>query len=726
MSNERVLRQSFLAVSISAHAHLNSKFEAPVIRTAVFLWLAMALCLANSAHAQQNVWVDVNGPFGGAVVDMIEVNGVLYAAAGGVYRSTDQGASWSATSDLGKTTPHSEINITLLAKDSYGGVIAVGGYDTYRSTDRGASWHPLTATSLGATSIAVGPDNSIYRVAFGSVHRLKHRASFSQVVATGGRTPIVAVAVAPDAKIYAISSAYYTLRSDDNGDSWVIVNAGDSSLPSATSLTVLSNGDLVATSSQGLITSRDGGATWLRDETNIRERTTTRVIEHGGELFVGTKLFGAFRSNGHGATWTEITPGLENPNVWSLLGRSDGTLFAGTARGIQVSTDRGSTWRDASRGLLSIRAQSLMTKGNDVYVATGTGMFKSVDLGATWSPVDYGLVDRDITLMAVDSSGAVLAMSRTGTLFRSENDGGEWIRAGSVDAKYVWALTVTYTGDLLLMGGETGVNTSTMRRSTDRGATWTVLPLAIQAYGLAVATDGSLIGLTSHDGIYRSVTNGSSWAQVAAPPSVPLIAIAVDRMGGVYVGGSRTLMRSTNNGVSWTTLLGYGVDELVATRKGTVYASVSNPSNTTLTSRNQGTSWSTATSGLNGRALRGMRATMSGVVFSGTSRGGLVRTADAISATPESPSGAAGIALHAPTPHPVRDRATITFSVHAPSTVRVSLHDVRGGDVAVLHNGVANPGTHAVGLDARSLAPGVYICRLLVGAESRSQLVVIE
>lgn len=76
--------------------------------------------------------------------------------------------------------------------------------------------------------------------------------------------------------------------------------------------------------------------------------------------------------------------------------------------------------------------------------------------------------------------------------------------------------------------------------------------------------------------------------------------------------------------------------------------------------------------------------------------------------------------LHAPAPNPFNPAAEIAFSLDAPAHVRLRVHDLRGRVVALLWDGRADAGRHAVtwrGRDAagRRVAGGPYVVRLEQG-----------
>ncbi|MDX1419739.1 MAG: zinc-dependent metalloprotease [Rubricoccaceae bacterium] len=81
-------------------------------------------------------------------------------------------------------------------------------------------------------------------------------------------------------------------------------------------------------------------------------------------------------------------------------------------------------------------------------------------------------------------------------------------------------------------------------------------------------------------------------------------------------------------------------------------------------------------------------------------------------AAPVAASAEAGPSLLDLYPNPMDARATVRYAVGAAGTVRVSVYDVLGREVAVLADGTHGAGTHAVGFDAQGLPSGVYVVRV--------------
>jgi hypothetical protein len=83
-----------------------------------------------------------------------------------------------------------------------------------------------------------------------------------------------------------------------------------------------------------------------------------------------------------------------------------------------------------------------------------------------------------------------------------------------------------------------------------------------------------------------------------------------------------------------------------------------------------------------------------------------------------------GLVLDA-APNPVSGTATVRFDLPAASAVTVDVLDALGRHVATLAEGDLAAGPHAVRWDTRAVPPGVYVCRVRVGASARSVRVVV-
>ena len=83
------------------------------------------------------------------------------------------------------------------------------------------------------------------------------------------------------------------------------------------------------------------------------------------------------------------------------------------------------------------------------------------------------------------------------------------------------------------------------------------------------------------------------------------------------------------------------------------------------------------------------------------------------------------LALDAPYPNPSRGTVTVPFVVPRDGPVRLAAYDVLGREVAVLAEGDTEAGAHEVRWPTVGLAPGVYLVRVVTGAEAQVRRVTV-
>ena len=121
------------------HARLHDRWTSTVLTCAVLLVVG-----AHAAQAGVNVWT-AHGPYGGHIVALAIdplTPSTLYAGTegqgGGVFRSTDSGATWTITGLPGWSVPALGID-PLTPSTPYAGTYGEGG-GVFRSTNSGATW----------------------------------------------------------------------------------------------------------------------------------------------------------------------------------------------------------------------------------------------------------------------------------------------------------------------------------------------------------------------------------------------------------------------------------------------------------------------------------------------------------------------------------------------------------------------------------------------------------
>jgi flagellar hook assembly protein FlgD len=76
-------------------------------------------------------------------------------------------------------------------------------------------------------------------------------------------------------------------------------------------------------------------------------------------------------------------------------------------------------------------------------------------------------------------------------------------------------------------------------------------------------------------------------------------------------------------------------------------------------------------------------------------------------------------------PNPIRDQATLEYTLPEERNVRIEVYDILGRRVAVLKDGQQEAGRHKMQLDGGRLASGVYFGRLKAGEQTLTQKITV-
>jgi len=207
-----------------------------------------------------------------------------------------------------------------------------------------------------------------------------------------------------------------------------------------------------------LFRSSDGGLRWKKTSLEMPPRclgvSRPRMLtlecdpDNVDDVWVGVEEGGAYRSRDGGETWKRIDDvnhqtGVRNSDVHSIviLPGPPKTIFVMVVNAIYSSTDDGRTWRELNAreqwGLYYSRVLARKPgSANEVWLGIGdgtpgtTGVFlRSTDRGTSWTIAPFP-VQPNSCVWAVASHAEnpqlVLAGTKYGHLFRSENGGMSW------------------------------------------------------------------------------------------------------------------------------------------------------------------------------------------------------------------------------------------------------------------------------------------------------------
>ncbi len=449
-----------------------------------------------------------------------------------LFRSQDNGLTWTAAG------PRTQGTSILLFDPRQSGTVYAAANGLLKSRDSGASWFPLTGLPPvePISALAIDPQDSriLYVSGLGSFVRSANGGVSWTKVPSLGTVPITGLAVSSNAP-----STLYIATSTEG--MLISTNGGTTTRPSGPGLPDTFVNTLIATpaavlagdGSVGVFTSRNRGASWQTGHglaaTDVSSLAASS--ETPSRIFAEIRPTGVYTTNDDSNIWTALGPPtpsfyLEIPSV-AVAPSDPRSLYLATAEGFYRRRLGVPHWTslpwDSCVGPLRLAvdpadAATLVLSG----VFTGTGcsrrpgaclLFKTTDAGSTWSCIGNGFANGlgpNIFLGFDPLSPQNLYAPSSDGLYRSTDGGDHWslLAPGIVPASL--AFSPTQEG-LIYAALPNGVG-----RSSDGGTTWEVhnsgLPTTEWITFVAVDPDApSIVYAATITHVFRSADSGVTW-----------------------------------------------------------------------------------------------------------------------------------------------------------------------------------------------------------------------
>jgi photosystem II stability/assembly factor-like uncharacterized protein len=305
---------------------------------------------------------------------------------------------------------------------------------------------------------------------------------------------------------------------------------------------------LFAGTENGVFRSADNGTSWNPTTLDYRIVVSFAEIPNGDSgmnLFAGTMLGGVFLSSDNGNSWSDVNFGLGYKNVHTLAAK-DTNLFAGTDEGVFLSPANGAYWIPVSTGLTNLHINTLTVIDTNLYAGTNEGLFISTNNGTSWTPT--GLTEATVRALAVIDTNLFVSTSSSGVL-RSTDKGANWDTISYPDMeKSVPALAVIGTD--LFAGTHQGIY-----RTPTNGDYWIPANTGLTNKDVeALYVRGTDLFAGTYGGVYRSTNNGTSWTERNTGLKTTVVLSLITSGDDLYAAARSGVYRSNNNGNSWTTL----------------------------------------------------------------------------------------------------------------------------------------------------------------------------
>ena len=474
---------------------------------------------------------------------------LVAGALDGVYRTQDGGNSWQRISPAG----HADLrNFESIAVDPVNpNVIYAGTWHlAWKTSDGGANWariHKGMIDDSDVFSIIVDKANPsvVFASACSGIYKSESAGELFKKIQgipfSARRTRVLKQDPSNPQIVYA-GTTEGLWKSADLGTTWKRVSS-----PTVVVNDVLvdprnSQRVLLATDRMGVLASTDGAQSFMASNQGYSHRYISAIQVDRKDpnlLYVGLindqEFGGVFMSRDGGAHWQQKSSGLGGRDVFSLKQASDGTLVAGTNRGIFLLSANAAQWRPS----------------NTIVAETGTTRVIKVK-GKSRKVVSHSTVKGVLTARVSDlelTTHRWLAATSAG-LFSSSDQGKMWT-GGPVLGKQDF-VAVRANGETVVAATRSNVLVS-----IDGGTSWKQAPIAslvTSIYGLAV-TPESHIFIASREGIYHSGDAGASWEHLMnGVPAKDVASISFDPDGRRLLATSSAagvVFESNDNGRSW-------------------------------------------------------------------------------------------------------------------------------------------------------------------------------
>ena len=545
-----------------------------ILKTCVFLFIF------SPALSQ---WTQTNGPTSGSTHEIFNIDSYLFVngQAGGIFRSMDNGLTWTAINNGLPANPH----CWTLKASGTSMYAAIGSDGIYRSTDYGASWVKASSQLDYRTFYALESGSEVYAGDSEGGLYYSSNAGSTWVFFQGLAQPIQirTFEVTGDTLWIGADALYYSLN---DGQSWTKVNVdigsnGVSEIARAGNYMYAGAYDMQH--SGALYISSDLGKSWQKN--GVYYGTITSLYAEGTEVYMGvansqfyysanagvswsynnfpmsfvtiTDIFrtdetvyactteGLFASADNGATWIRRADGIINHIVRHLA--VYGTkIFSSTERqGVYVSEDQGDSWVQKTLGLEPgwMGVTGFHIAGDKIFAGTGKGVFVSNDAGSNWQKILT--LDVNENVHSITGAGSRVIATTGKGCYVSDNAGETWTLKGEATMGGRHLMTSLVNGDTIVVGSYNEIFIS-----SDAGETWQLRKVQSSFFAPTdMAFHGTVLIIATYQGVFSSSDLGTTWTTLTGLP-LPVVDITTSN-NMLLAGTAQGVYYSNDSGGSW-------------------------------------------------------------------------------------------------------------------------------------------------------------------------------
>ncbi len=474
---------------------------------------------------------------------------LVAGALDGVYRSKDGGSHWERISPANDANIKNVESIAINPQDP--GVVYAGTWHlAWKTSDGGVSWQHINKGMIDDSDVfsiivSSASPSEVFASACSGIYKSINAGDLFQKIQgipfSARRTRVLKQDPSNPAILYA-GTTEGLWKSSDEGKSWkrvgnpeVVVN--DVLIDPRNSQRIL-----LATDRGGVLASDDGAASFSASNHGYTHRYVNAILADAKDpnaLYVGVvndrEFGGVFYSHDDGQNWEQRSAGLEGRDVFTLKQSSNGTLIAGTNRGVFELARSGTAWHPINnivienastraiklkngksksrasttgvRSVLEARVNDVELGAHRWFAATSAGLFTSKDQGKIWTG---GPIANQQDFVSVQSQADLVVAATHSAVLVSHNEGVTWQPV--VLASYptnIRSVTVTPDTQILVATREGAFH------SADSGKSWSHVLAGLPDKDItSVAYDGfhkRFLAASSASGVVFESVDGSTW-----------------------------------------------------------------------------------------------------------------------------------------------------------------------------------------------------------------------
>lgn len=347
----------------------------------------------------------------------------------------------------------------------------------------------------------------------------------------------------------------------------------------------------------GVYRSADGGSTWVRRSNglpNLFSESIAVDLHNENVVYLGVRGFGVWKTLDGGVTWFDSSTGMtDQPVLYEIeIDPNNNQVIYACGRGLQVFPDGsgayhppyfGGVWKSTNAGASWSKINWAGSEGwvyslaidptntQIIYAASHeTGVFKSVDGGATWVSKLGIMINspkaRDIEIDPLRPNTVYVSTWSSGAVYKSDYGGDNWqMMAGGTSGLSLEQKVYDLETDIRPDGYHTEVFISTPNNgiyySSNYAENWVHKAFAGMYIAQTITHPENrniMFTLTKDRSIWKSADNGSTWVRSDTGFKGSIIASVANDYSNPNIIYTSTygdgLWKSIDNGLTWFTI----------------------------------------------------------------------------------------------------------------------------------------------------------------------------